>query len=507
VIRLSNLRRRQVDSAVTAPIYIHTVTEPRSIFSRELLPVSIAILATAALASFQALGMAAALPDITADLGNVSLLPWTITVYLLASSLATVVAGPFIDAIGVSRMFRLAVSVFAAAGFAIAFAPSMEVMVGLRALEGLGAGLVIATGTSAVSLAFPQHLVGRAYAANASIWGVMGVAGPAVAALILTFASWHWIFYINVPLGLGALLAGWKTLPGPYGQPAGRFDLKGTLLLGAVTVGTLIAVNAFDLWSLVWLGAAGIALWIYVGHAGRATTPVVRLEHIVPQPYRGLALSTGLILAAVIAVDTYTPLYVRAGLERPAGFTAWSVLPLTVGWTTGAILSSRMADRHSESWVVLVGYMFTIPSLAISWVLVVGQVSVFAAFAAFFGMGIGVGMATNAALTLMRDVTDTAKIGRVASAHLFARNQGFTLGSAIGGAVLLLVVTLQLGDPELVRDLIASPAGGGPAGAAAAVRAGFATAIAVGLVISIVGAFASTRLRRALAETRFTKRG
>jgi MFS family permease len=483
------------------------VTEPRSIFSRELLPVSIAILATAALASFQALGMAAALPDITADLGNVSLLPWTITVYLLASSLATVVAGPFIDAIGVSRMFRLAVSVFAAAGFAIAFAPSMEVMVGLRALEGLGAGLVIATGTSAVSLAFPQHLVGRAYAANASVWGVMGVAGPAVAAFILTFASWHWIFYINVPLGLGALLAGWKTLPGAYGEAAGRFDLKGTLLLAAVTVGTLLAVDAFDLWSLVWLGAAGIALWIYVGHARRATTPVVRLEHIVPQPYRGLALSTGLILAAVIAVDTYTPLYVRAGLEKSAGFTAWSVLPLTVGWTTGAVLSSRMADRHSESWVLLVGYMFTIPSLAIAWVLVVGQVSVFAAFAAFSGMGIGVGMATNAALTLMRDVTDTAKIGRVASAHLFARNQGFTLGSAIGGAVLLLVVALQLGDPELVRDLIASPAGGGPAGAAAAVRAGFASAIAVGLAISIVGAFASTRLRRSLAETRLSKRG
>jgi len=137
----------------------------------------------------------------------------------------------------------------------------------------------------------------------------------------------------------------------------------------------------------------------------------------------------------------------------------------------------------------------------------VGGVSVYAAFAAFFGMGIGVGMATNAALTLMRDVTDTPKIGRVASAHLFARNQGFTLGSAIGGAVLLLVVALQLGDPELVRDLIASPEGGGPVGAAEAVRSGFAAAIAVGLGISVVGIIASTRLRRALAEIRLAKRG
>jgi MFS family permease len=111
------------------------------------LPASIAVFASAALASFQALGIAAALPDIATDLGNVSLLPWVITAYLLTSSLATVVAGPFIDAVGVSRMFRLAVTVFAGTGFVTAFAPSMEVLVALRVLQGAGAGLILSTGT------------------------------------------------------------------------------------------------------------------------------------------------------------------------------------------------------------------------------------------------------------------------------------------------------------------------------------------------------------------------
>jgi MFS family permease len=156
------------------------LSEPKSVLSRELLPASTAVFATAALASFQALGISAALPDIATDLGNVSLLPWVITAYLLTSTLATVVAGPFIDAIGVSRMFRIAVIAFSATGFATAFAPSMEVLVVLRLLQGAGAGLILATGTAAVSLVYPQHLVSRAFAANATVWGIMGVAGPVV---------------------------------------------------------------------------------------------------------------------------------------------------------------------------------------------------------------------------------------------------------------------------------------------------------------------------------------
>jgi MFS family permease len=367
--------------------------------------------------------------------------------------------------------------------------------------------LILSTGTSAISLVYPQHLVGRAFAANATVWGVMGVAGPAVAAFILTFLSWEWIFYLNLPLGMLALGAGWRVFPGPFGEATGRFDLRGSLLLAGLTVASLFAVDSLNVVSLLWLAGAGAALGVYVWYARRARSPVVRLEHIVPQPYRGLALSTALLLTGTFAMSTYIPLYVRAGLERSPAVTAWSVLPLTVGWTTGAIISSRMADRHSESWIVLVGFMVSLPSLALAWYVTTVTVSLVVAFVVFFASGVGVGMSTNAALTLLRAVTDSSQMGRVASAHLFARNQGFTFGSAIGGAVLLFVVTIQLGDVELVRELIASPEGGGPPGAAAAVRSGFAVTVAVGLGLTILGWVAALRMRRSLSDARTAKRG
>jgi len=479
---------------------------PTSVLSRELLPVSLAIFATSALASFQALGIAAALPDIAADLGNVSLLPWVITAFLVTSSLATVIAGPFIDAVGVSRMFRLAVAVFATMGFAAAFAPSMEVLIVLRVLQGAGAGLILSTGTAAISLVYPKALVSRAFAANATVWGVMGIAGPAVAALILIFLSWQWIFYLNLPMGIIALVAGWKVLPGPFGEGVGRIDVRGSTLLGVMTIATLFAVDSLSIESLFWLAGAGLALATYVWHARRVPSPVVKLEHIVPQPYRGLGLSTGLMLTGTFAMNAYIPLYVRAGKGGSAGLTAWSVLPLTVGWTVGANLASRMADHYSESWIMVVGFMINIPALALAWYLVTVNTTLMLVFFVFFAAGLGVGMSTNAALTLLRAVTDDSKMGRVGSAHLFARNQGFTFGAAIGGAVLLFVVTNQLGDVEVVRELISASEGVAPVGAAESVQAGFGASVAVGLVLSALGLVSVIGMRRSLTAARLAKR-
>ena len=464
-----------------------------------------AIFATAALAAFQALGIAAALPDIASDLGDVALLPWAITSFLLTSSLSTVVAGPFIDSAGVRRMFRIGVVTFAAMGFASAFAPTMAWLIALRALQGIGAGVILSCGNAAISLVFPDHLIGRAFAANATVWGVMGVVGPAVAASMLTFLSWQWILYVNLPLGVLALAAGWSVFPGAFGESEGSVDLIGPALLAAMTIATLFAVEALSLVSLIWLIAVGLSIALYAAHARRSTNPVVKLEHVSRQPYLGLGVSTGFLLTGTFAVNSYIPLFVRAGKDGSAALTAWSVLPLTVGWTLGAIVSSRLADRHSESWIVMLGFLVNLPSLSVLFVLVQMDAPLAVLFVAFLFVGAGVGMSTNAALTLLRAVTEAAKIGRVGAAHLFMRNQGFTFGAAIGGAVMLLVITNQIGDVELVRELIASSSDA-PPGAAAAVRDGFQASVAVGLVSSAIGMGAAVRMRRHLAVARMAKR-
>lgn len=473
-----------------------------SILSPEFRPAAVAVFTTVALAAFEGMAVSAALPQVAADLGSIALLPWVITSFLLASGITTAIAGPFVDGLGVSRVFRYAVVVFAGAGGAAAFAPTMEIMIALRVVQGIGAGMLISSSLAAVALVYPQHLVGRAYAANSTIWGVMSVAGPALAALMLTYLNWRWLFIINVPLGLLALVAGWRTLPGPAGDAQVRVDVVGAVLIAALTTALLIALDAVSASALLWV-LLGVALAAaYRRHARTNPDPVVRLEHAVDQPYRGLALGSGLLLAGAMAVASYVPLYVQAGRGGSSALTAWSVLFFSVGWTVGANVGSRLLDHYSESAITVAGFAFTVPSLLALSLLVWGDVALVALFATLVVAGLGIGLTTNAALTLLRAVTPVASIGRAGSVYQFARTQGIAFGAALGGAVVLLVVEQRIGDVETVRQVLAGETGEVGGEVSAAVRAGFAVAAATGAVVAAVGCVLMIRMRVFLTEAR-----
>jgi MFS family permease len=471
------------------------------------LPASIAIYTTVALVAFEGLAVAAALPQVAADLGGVALLPWVITAFLLMSGVSTVTAGPLVDAIGVQTMFRIAVVVFTVGGVAAAFVPTMPLMIAARVVQGVGGGLVVAVGLAGVSLVFPDHLVGRAFAANSTVWGAMGVAGPAIAAFMLTALSWRWIFLVNLPLGSLALVAGWRVLPGPVtGGARRRLDAFGVALVLGFNLALLLAIDRLSSVSLLWSGSAVALAALYWRHARRSAQPVMRLRHLVFRPLGPLAISLSLLLTGAFATGSFVPLYVQGGRGAGPALTAWSVLFLTIGWTIGANVSSRMLDRMAETSVMVVGFAFTVPSLAVLAVLGWIDGVLVLVFAVLFTAGIGIGASTNAGLTLLRALSPSDEIGRATAAHQFYRNLGFALGSAIGGAAILFVVGAAVGDLEAVRSLLAGDTSGASSTATAAIADGFATAAAVGSMIALIGVVPLIALRRYLAEARMAKR-
>jgi MFS family permease len=484
------------------------VARPTSVLSRDLLPASIAIFVTVALAAFEGLAVAAALPEVAADLGSVALLPWVITSFLLTSGVATIVSGRLIDTIGVRTMFRIAVIVFAGAGVLAAFAPSMEVMIGLRAVQGVGSGMVIAVGLAAVSLIYPPHLTGRAFAANSTVWGVMGVASPAIAAVMLTQLDWRWIFLINLPLGLISLVAGWRVMP-PEQHLSDRnpMDYIGTGLALLFTAGVLFAVNDLRWSSVLWLVAAAAAGYVFYRRSGSHQAPLVERRYLAETPFAPLAFAISLLITGAIAPNAFVPLYVSAGRLASEATTAWSVLFFTVGWTAGANLSSRLLDSRSQLTVIRYGFATTIPSLVLTAVAGALSLGLPVLFGALFGVGVGIGLATNASLTLLRDVSSPQEIGRSTAAHQFFRNQGFAFGSAIGGAALFAVVASIVGDPELVRDVLAGDAVTAGGQVSAAVVDGFALSAAIGAAIAALGLLALRHLSPAGKVPEFDNTG
>ncbi|HSJ29696.1 MAG TPA: MFS transporter [Acidimicrobiia bacterium] len=478
---------------------------PTSVLSRELLPASIAIYTTVALAAFEGLAVSAALPQVAADLGDVHLLPWMVTGYLLMSGVAAVVAGPLVDSYGVRAVFRTAIIVFVTGAVLASTVSSMPLMVAARLLHGAGGGAIIAVGIAAVSLIYPAPLIGRAFAANATVWGVMGVAGPGIAAFMLTTLNWRWIFLVNIPLGLLALAAGWRVMPHAVDRAhSRRIDVPGVIGVLALNTFLLLAVDTLGVRSLLWLAGAvvtGGLLWV---HIRRTTDPIMRIRHLATQPFATLAVSLALLVTGAVAMSSFLTLYVRGGRGASELLTAWSVFFFVIGWTLGANLSSRLLDRMAETSVIGVGFALTTPGLAL---LGVG-VTIDAPLPVILGLMVltaaGVGLGTNAGLTLLRAVSDPSEIGRSSAAHQFFRNQGFTLGAAMGGAVILAVVATAVGDVEAVRDVLASDAIPNPT-VSAAIRDGYAAAAFTGFGVVASGLVPFLALRRHLAPARATR--
>lgn len=296
-------------------------------------------------------------------------------------------------------------------------------------------------------------------------------------------------------------------MPGPAspGERA-RIDVPGTVLITAVTLSVLMAVDELGLGSIPWAIAAVAAGAAYAWHASRSPRPVLEIRHLFRQPYSTMALGVGLLLCGATAAHSYLPVYVQGGRGGSAALTAWSVLFLTVGWTLGANASGRLLDRMAETRVVLGGVATTIPALFVVWAAAAAGAPLGVIFGAYLVAGLGIGSSTNATLTLLRSVTADSELGRATSAHQFVRTQAFSVGAAIGGAVLLLVIGRAVPDVELVQQLLA---GADVAGAQVgeALARGFATAALVGAVLAATAVIPVMALRRHFAASRAARRG
>ena len=420
---------------------------------------TIAMVVVQGLAAFDGMAVIAALPSIAADLGDVSLLPWVSTAYLGTSAVAVLIGGPIIDAIGVRRTFRITGLWFLIASAGAAVAPSMPLLVAVRVVHGFGGGLVMAVVLATVGIAYPASLRRRAFAAVSMVWGVMSFGGPALAGLLLAVGGWRFVFAVQLPLTTLALAVGWSTLPGTRRRPTAiSTDWVGVALISSVVVLLLAAVGQIGIRWSVSGGSAALAVAagaVYWWHAGRVNEPILARTHITRFPLAWVHLTAGLVMIAGLAVENYLPLYVQLTRGRSVEFAAFSITFLSVGWTSGSFIFSRLLSHWRESAVILLGAVLSVPSLAAAGLLVAREGSLTWILGTFVFVGLGVGFVSTASQTLMQAASDESEMGRVNAAHQFVRNLSITLAVALGGAVILSVVDAQVGDVETVRGVLA----------------------------------------------------
>ena len=436
------------------------MTKPDTLWGPRHRPVMTGLVSIIAIASYNNLAATAVLPDIGDDLGRINLLPWVITIELLTSAVAVLAAGPIVDSVGVRKTFRIAGIGFMITSIIVAAAPTMPTLIVARAAQGIFAGGVMTVATAGIGVAIPSVLRPRAFASISTVWGVMGVAGPAIAALLVAVSSWRAIFIVNIPVTAIALWVGWNELPdrqstestGATGSK--RIDGVGLVLVAIITAAALSLTVATPL--VVIAGAVVMAASVpaYRSWAQRTPEPILRLGHITAIRYRNVHITSMAVLAAGVGVNSLLPLYIRGVRQESTTVAAFSVLYMTVGWTAGAWIASQLQDRWRGETVSFLGSIIAFPSTVAVAAVIHIDAALPIVYLMFAWMGLGVGMITSTGAALLQNRTDLAEMGRLNGAHQFLRTISLTIGIAAVAAITLAVVNHRIGNVEAVRDLL-----------------------------------------------------
>lgn len=367
---------------------------------------------------------------------SVTEIQWVTTAYLLAVVAAVPASGWLAGRFGGRRTWLTAVAVFVGASLLCALAGSLPALVACRVLQGLAGGLLPPTGQALLARAAGRDRIGRVISVVGIVPLLSPVFGPLVGGAILGVADWPWLFYVNLPVGVAAVLLGLRCVPAD--EPAGPrepFDFRGAALLSpglAVFVYGLTA-NAVA----VVLGAVMLAA--FVVHALRARTPVLDPRLFTRPPFGVAALALVVLGASVFGTMFLLPLY----LQRAAGLDAFGtgllLVPQGIGAAAGSVLVNRVVDRVAPRTLVLAGIGLVALGTVAFTQLGPGLPDAVVAVS-LLSRGFGAALIGAPVMTLVYRRIEPDRLPRAAGALSLLN----TLGGSVGTAVLALVLQSRL---------------------------------------------------------------
>ncbi|MDT5124815.1 MAG: hypothetical protein QOH54_459 [Mycobacterium sp.] len=419
------------------------------------------------------------LPSAVADIGGQRLYAWVTTVYLVASVVAATTVSATLARLGPRWSYLAALSVFGVGSLLAAFAPTMELLLVGRTVQGAGGGILAGLGYAVINSALPQSLWTKASALVSAMWGVGTLLGPAAGGLFAQYGSWRWAFgalaVLTVAMAILVPFALPGRQPGAEPPPPSRIPVWSLLLLGTAALAISVAGIPRNTALTAALLAAGVALvGAFLVVDRRTSSSVLPATAFRPGPLKWIYVTLGVLMAATMA-DMYVPLFgqrLAHLVPVAAGFLA---VALSVGWTIGEIVSASATKSRVIVRTVAVAPLVMAVGLGIAAVsqfedAPVGVIAVWAV--ALLITGTGVGMAwPHLSAWAMSSVDDPVEGGLAAAAINTVQLICGAFGAGLAGVVVNMT---DRGDETAARWMFA-----------------------VFAVLAVLGTFASVRATRA----------
>ncbi len=444
-----------------------------------------------------------ALPAIVSDLGGISQLPWVVTAYLVAATVAVPLVGKASDVIGRRPLFLAAIVGFVIGSLLCGIAQTMGQLIAARAVQGVAGGALMALAQATIGDVVSPRQRGRYQGYIGAVFAVSSVAGPLIGGVVADQLSWRWVFFLNIPLGAAAFLVTRRFLRLAHQRRAVRIDALGAALVvvGATALLLLASWGGQELpWrSPVILGLAAVALASVVALVPverRAAEPIIPLRLFREPVFTIGSALTFLVAAGMFGAIVFLPTFLQIASGVSATASGFTLLPLMSALLVATTVSGRLITRWGRykafpvlgTALLLAGFALLANMTADT------PVPQIAAYLVLVGLGIGMTM-QNVVLAIQNAVP-TGDLGAATAAAQFFRMIGGTLGLAAFGTAMTLRLSqwaeralpggelpggleldLVASDPTAIARL--------PDGLQEALREGLATSITFTFLVSV----------------------
>lgn len=400
------------------------------------------------LGAMDALVLSTAMPTIVADLGGLHLYAWAYSSYMLARAVALPIFGKLADRFDTRRLFMTAIGIFVCFSALAGMAESMVFLIAMRAFQGIGAGGNFALVYIVLTEIAPAGKRGLYLSWASFVWGLASVLGPALGGFTVTYLSWRWIFFVNIPLGalagLGIVL--FYTESRVKTRKAG-IDFAGALTLTGCVLALLLifmlggrAYGWMSAQILLLTGIFAATGLLFIRTERRAQDPILPLPFFSIRGFRDGNIAVFLSSFAIFALFAYAPLFIQGALRRSPIAVAWAMLVLSAGWSLGAVLVGTFVHRIGRKNAAVIGAGLLLAGCAGCLTFTV-QTSMCVIYGWFTVVGAGMGFVGVATMLKVQNTVSPADLGVATSSNQFARSLGGTIGVGICGGILTRQLT------------------------------------------------------------------
>lgn len=420
--------------------------------------VTIAIFLTTFMTAIEGTIVSTAMPTIVSDLNGLEIMNWVVSTFLLMTAVSTPIYGNLADSIGRKPVFLFGIAVFVVGSALCGIAQNMVELILFRVIQGLGSGAVQPVAVTIIAGLYTLEKRAKMLGLNSGFWGVASVIAPLLGGFIVQHLSWHWIFYINVPLGIIAFLLVVFFLKERKTSSNSTLDLKGTTCLVIFLLALMVFLQELENGlTIVLLGLVVIIIVsaiIFFKAEKRAKDPIMPLDMLSSKEFTMINLITLLISGVVIGFEFYIPTWMQGINATSASVAGFAVTPSSLMWIVGSFLIGGMLGR----WEIKKTYdymllILIVADLALILVPIYTSFWIFCLIAAFNGTAFGA--ITTASQVRSQAIVGRDKIGVATSFNTLMKYLGQTMMVSIYGITFNVVVAKQLSHhPNLTQKMM-----------------------------------------------------